>query len=146
MLKKKSKIIGKKLKLTVDTNVLISAFITSGNENILLKLGEKRELIIFISPYIMMEFIRVTSRPKFGLTLNEIETEVKRVLNSTKMMLPNFKLNVVKEDPSDNRILECAVAVKADYLISGDKHLLNFNKYKDIDIINGSEFLRRLNL
>ena len=137
MSKKKFKIIEERLKLTVDTNVLVSAFLTPGNEYNLVELGERRELIIFISPYIMMEFIRVLSRPKFGYNEKEVERGVTRVLNSTKMMLPNFELDVVKDDPSDNRILECAVAVKADFLISGDKHLLNFNKYGNISISNG---------
>ncbi len=138
----KLKITEKRLKLTADTNVLISAFIVDGNEHRLLELGRKRAVLIFISPYIMMEFIQVLSRPKFGYNEKEIEIGVKGVLNSTKMILPKFRLNVVKDDPDDDKILECAVAVKADFLISGDAHLLNFKKFRKIKIINAGEFIR----
>ena len=47
-------------------------------------------------------------------------------------------------DPEDNRILECAVAGNADYVITGDSHLLKLNKYLNVDILNAAAFLEKL--
>lgn len=52
------------------------------------------------------------------------------------------KLSVIKEDKPDNRILECAVAAKADFIVSGDKHLKALKEFGGIKIISASEFLK----
>jgi len=54
---------------------------------------------------------------------------------------PSETINVVLEDPEDNRILECAVEAKANYIISGDSHLLNLRKYLSVQVLNTAEFL-----
>jgi len=54
---------------------------------------------------------------------------------------PSETLKVVLEDPEDNRILECAVEAKANYVISGDLHLLKLRRYLYIEILNAAEFL-----
>ena len=51
-------------------------------------------------------------------------------------------MNVIKEDPEDNRVLECAVSANADFVISGDSHLLSLKSYSGINIISASEFLK----
>jgi len=48
---------------------------------------------------------------------------------------------VIKENPSDNRILECAVAAGSDYIVSGDKDLLRLGRYDSIRILNVADFL-----
>ncbi len=59
-------------------------------------------------------------------------------------MIPTQVVDVVKNDPSDNRILECAIAAKSDYIITGDKHLLRLSRYEGIMIARVSNFLREL--
>ena len=54
---------------------------------------------------------------------------------------PSETLTVVLEDPEDNRILECAVEAKANYIISGDSHLLKLSRYRNIDVLNVAAFL-----
>jgi hypothetical protein len=54
---------------------------------------------------------------------------------------PSVQLDVVKEDPPDNRVLECAVSSGADYVVTGDKDLLRLGRYDSIGIINPSDFL-----
>jgi predicted nucleic acid-binding protein len=54
-------------------------------------------------------------------------------------------LDVIKADPSDNRILECAVAAKSEFIVSGDgRHLLPLRSYKGISILKVSEFVQWL--
>ena len=57
---------------------------------------------------------------------------------------PSETLNVVSEDPEDNRILECAVEAGANYVISGDSHLLKLIRYQNIEILNPLGFLEKL--
>lgn len=54
------------------------------------------------------------------------------------------RLSVINEDPQDNRVLECAVDGEAEYIITGDKHLLNLKSYKGIKILKVKEFLDRI--
>ena len=51
------------------------------------------------------------------------------------------ELHVVEDDPDDNKFIECAVALKADYIISGDKALTAIQEYMDIKIVNPKEFI-----
>jgi len=50
---------------------------------------------------------------------------------------------VVEDDPSDNKILECALEAEADYIVSGDRHLLDLREYRGIKILSSGEFLRK---
>jgi predicted nucleic acid-binding protein len=52
-------------------------------------------------------------------------------------------LDIITADPPDNRILECAEAGRADYIVSGDKHLLDLGQYGETPIVKVAEFLRR---
>ena len=60
------------------------------------------------------------------------------------LVVPTESLNVVQEDESDNRYLECAIEGKAQYIVSGDKHLLDVSEYKGINILTPAEFVTLL--
>jgi predicted nucleic acid-binding protein len=51
------------------------------------------------------------------------------------------KLAIIEEDPMDNRILECAIYGGVEYIVSGDKHLLNLKEYEGIKIFKAKAFL-----
>jgi putative PIN family toxin of toxin-antitoxin system len=55
---------------------------------------------------------------------------------------PSFTLSVVERDKSDDRILECALEAKADYIISGDSYLLSLKEYQGIKTLSPAEFLK----
>jgi putative PIN family toxin of toxin-antitoxin system len=95
-----------------------------------------------------------------GLTSVDIENEIARKLKTkfnlaeedVNQILLDFstftlpvkikkKLIVVQDDPDDNKFIECALEGKADYIVSGDTHLLNLKEYEGMKIINASEFL-----
>ena len=130
------------LKITADTNTLISSIIPKGNEFELLKLAHKGKIEIVLSPQILKEFRDVISRTKFGFSEEQIDNAFKEVLNIATIVVPSIKLDIIKEDPSDNRILECAEAGNADYIVSGDGHLLKLKEYKNIRIVRTSEILK----
>ena len=67
---------------------------------------------------------------------------IEQILKTAKFVKVTNKLQVIKEHPADNKFLECAIAAKADYVVSGDKHLLKIEAYKKIKILSVNDFLR----
>ena len=69
-------------------------------------------------------------------------TVIRRKLESVALLItPRTVLDVIKDDPDDNRVLECAAEGKADYIVSGDRHLLKLESYAGIPILNVRQFL-----
>lgn len=132
------------LKFVLDTNVLVSALIsTGGNPALLLdKAGES--YILFISKDMLTEFEAVISRDKFRFADEEINTIIEAIVSFSEIVNPEIKLDVIKSDPDDNKILECAVASGAYYIVSGDRHLLDLKEYGEIKIITPKEALELL--
>ena len=56
---------------------------------------------------------------------------------------PSETIDVLSEDPEDNRILECALEAKANYIITGDVHLLKMNRFQDFEVLNAVAFLEK---
>ena len=130
------------MKVVADTNIIISGLLWNGNESDILKLIKLGELTNFISPEIIMELENVLSRKKFQLTKNEINSAIGEILSMSKIILPKEKINALKDDPDDNRILECAMEGKADCIISGDRHLLDMEEYREIPIMPARDLLK----
>lgn len=126
----------------VDTNVIVSALLWKGKPLEVLKLAIEKEFEVFTSPEILREVGKVLTYPHLPFLSEEAKEIFSILLKSFTIVHPKKRLNVVKEDPNDNMFLECAVEVKADYLITGDKHLLKLKKFKDTKILNSKEFLK----
>jgi len=93
----------------------------------------------------LKEFKRVLQRPKFDFIPAEKKQELLRYLTDISIKVtPKENIEVIKEDPEDNKFLGCAVAGKADYIVSGDRHLLELKEYRDIKIVTASELLEIL--
>lgn len=69
-----------------------------------------------------------------------------KIVSISGLVKPTKKLDIVKDDPDDNKILECAIAGKVDYIISNDEHLLKLKEFEGIPIIKPEEFLKLLNM
>lgn len=80
---------------------------------------------------------------KFGWSHERIAAALLTVLMTAKMKKPGQKLHVVSDEP-DNRILECALAAKADLLVTGDKQLLALDRYEETRIVTLRAFLEML--
>ena len=133
------------LKIVPDTNVLISAVISQGCEYELLKLAKLGKISLFISYDILWEFEEVIKRSKFGFSTEQITNALKQIEDTCQIVEPTIKLDVVKRDKDDNKVIETAVEGEADYIVSGDKDLLDLKAYKGIRIINAREFLEVYN-
>ena len=131
--------------LTLDTNILVSAFISKGNEYRILRLAKLEKIKLYISLEILEEFKEVISRSKFGFSQKQINKSIKQLLSISEILITSSKLEIVKEDPDDNKILECALDGKSDFIISGDRHLLDLKEYKNIKILTSRELLEKYN-
>ena len=127
------------IKLVLDTNVFVSALIStkSNPARLLDSAGIKYRL--FTSKDILDELEDVISRKKFGFNEKRIETVIEAILSFSEVVEPKIKLDVIEADPDDNKILECAVTCGAKYVVSGDAHLLGLGEYDRIGILNPKE-------
>lgn len=88
----------------------------------------------------MMEFRQVVRRGKLNLPTAYIDSFEEELLRVAMFVVPKIRIDVIKEDPDDNRVLECAVEGKADFIVSGDQHLLRLREYAGINIVPASRF------
>ncbi len=131
------------LKVVLDTNVYFSAFSNRGVPYQLWQRALHGDYRLFISPPLMRELADVLRN---DLTWSEVEivAQLKLLSRVASVVIPTETLNVVVNDPDDDRILECAVAGNADLIVSGDHHLTKLRSYRDIGIIRPADLLRTL--
>ncbi len=127
------------MKVVFDTNVLISAFITEGLCSGLLTRARKGEFDLFICPKIIEEFETILSQ-KIKAPEILISKALSMILESSQKIYPEGTIQKVCRDPDDDEIIACAVSAKADYLVSGDKDLLEIIQFKNIRIIAPRDF------
>lgn len=130
-------------RVVFDTNVLVSATLNESKPYAVLELAEREEITSIISPGIINELEDVLSRERLPFEREQIDEFVGKVLSASELVTPEISLEAVEDDPDDNKILECAVAGNADYIISGDSHLLDIGEYRDIRALNPDQFLER---
>jgi putative PIN family toxin of toxin-antitoxin system len=128
-------------RVVLDTNVTISAFFWKGHPRTVFELVRAGEIIMLVNADMENEFIRVLGYRKFGLSATEIVPFIGNVRNRAEFIGAGRKLSVVTADPTDNIFLECAINGHADYIISGDRHLLDLVQYNGIRIFRPKEFL-----
>jgi uncharacterized protein len=130
------------MKVVLDTNVLISALIKSGKpRDLFLKLVKDKQLVL--SRVIIDEFLDVIEDPKVAKYVNRQDVTVfLNVLgNAAKIVRVKSKFKVVKEDPDDDIIVRTAYDGEADFIVSGDRHLLALKEFKRIKIVTIDEML-----
>ncbi len=133
---------GKKVKVVFDTNVWISIAMEKILKDKFLQV--KEELTIYVSKDILLEISKVLLYPKISEVLRKAgvnEKEILRAIETNSTILkPKLRLHVVKEDADDNKILECASASGAEFIVSGDKHLLKRGRFRKTRILSPKEF------
>ena len=130
-----------KLRVVLDANIYISAILFGGLPDEIIKLGQIGSIQILLSDQIKSEIKKVL-KVKFKWTDNQIK-ETEQFLSdiTEKVDSSSITIDVIKDDPTDNQVLETAKSGKADIIISGDSHLLKLKKYKSIKIISPRDFL-----
>ena len=133
---------GKKIKVVFDTNVWISIAMEKILKDEFFQV--KQELTVYVSKDILSEISKVLLYPKISEVVSNAGLNEKEILraieaNST-IVKPKLKLQIIEEDVEDDKILECALACKANIIVSGDKHLLKLAKFRKTRILTPREF------
>lgn len=129
------------MKVVFDTNVFVSAFIVSGSrgEQALL-LAHRRKVALYTSVPILTETARVLHE-KFAQPEEDITAVLKMIGRAATIVRPVRTITIL-EDVPDNRILECAVTVEVDLIVTGDQHLLRLKAFEGVSIVRLADFLR----
>lgn len=132
------------MSVVFDTNVLISSTLQdkSVSQKLFFKLIDSN-IKIYTSKEIIQEYSKVINRD-FDYSQDEVIKIINSILPLLTSIIPIEKINITKEDPDDNKIIECAVTAKANYIITYDKHLLKIKKFRNILIIKPEEVLKIL--
>ena len=133
------------MRVVVDTNVFVSSFF-GGIPRKIVDLWKKGQIILCLSKPIVEEYVEVLRR--LGLQ-NEIELkELMGLFAQGPGILFSARtprLKIVDKDPDDNKFIECAVALNATYVVSGDKSLLGVGGYMGISIVTPRHFMDAIN-
>jgi len=127
-------------KVVFDTNVYISALITSGKQ------AEKAWLLAVEGQWEVYTSVAILTetagklRGKFGWEDEWIRKALRHIARIAKVIKPTIRLEILKDDP-DNRILECAIYAGAEVIVTGDRHLLALSSFEGIPILTLAEFL-----
>lgn len=131
------------MKVVLDTNALISATLwpnSSARKTLLLLRGQ--EARFYTSKAILEEYEQAIRRD-FTEMIESLPGLIRDIMAISTLAEPSSRLHVVKEDPDDDKIIECAVAAGAEFIITYDSHLLKLREYGGIRILT-PESMRRL--
>ena len=129
------------IRAVVDTNVFISSFF-GGNPRKIIDLWKSGKITLCLSKPIVNEYIEVLRR--LGLQNEKELDELLSLFAHGYHVIFTAKtpeLRVVEKDPDDNKFIECAVALKAEFVITGDKALIEIKEYMVIKIVNPKDFI-----
>ncbi|HLD06517.1 MAG TPA: putative toxin-antitoxin system toxin component, PIN family [Candidatus Nanoarchaeia archaeon] len=129
------------LKVVLDVNIYISSvFWELGNPHKIVEKALDKKIQVFTSLEILQDVAKVMRRD-FNEPKEMITRQISLILAYTYVITPKDVGNVVKDDPDDDMILRCAAGSNADYIVSGDKHLLKLKTFKRAKIITAKELL-----
>jgi putative PIN family toxin of toxin-antitoxin system len=134
-------------RVTVDTNVLISALLFHGlpGEFLALALDSASDgSIQLITSPVLLDELDEKLRFKFHWSPAKADRIRKELEALCDVVGTINSLTVIEEDPDDDRVLECAVAGRADCIVSGDRHLLKLGAYEGMPIVTVRQFMDRI--
>ena len=129
------------MKIVLDANIFISSFFWGGNPREVLKRVISRTDELFITKEILEEIEGVMGRPKFHAGKDAVSYYINSIEEIANKIMPQKRITGASRDESDNKYLECAMAAGADYIISGDVHLLELKEYAGIKIVTAKGYL-----
>jgi hypothetical protein len=133
------------IRAVVDTNVLVSGIISEhGAPRQIVEAWQRREFTLLTSAHIVAEVMRVLHYPRIRDTYSLSEADILLVrdtlLNDAAVLEDSYEV-ARSRDPGDNIFLACALEGQADYLVSGDRHLLEIKRYHTVPIVPPRQFL-----
>jgi putative PIN family toxin of toxin-antitoxin system len=132
-------------KVVLDTNVWVSILLSGSLSEAFVPLIETRAIDVYLSYALLRELARVLTYPRIARLLRAAgvshQAALASVIRSASLMRPRLSIRTIKEDPADDKVLECAIASGSKVIITGDRHLLGLKEYRGIKILRPKEFL-----
>ena len=138
------------LKVVIDSNVFISSLLSkTGAPAQTIDAWRNRSFILVMSPEIIEEIHRVLRNPNLQERYGYGEEEIQGLIDLIEhdaLHVPGYidVAGSIPEDPDDEKFLACALNAEADFIVSGDRHLLSIREFRRIPILSVQEFLTRL--
>jgi putative PIN family toxin of toxin-antitoxin system len=130
------------LKVVFDTNIFISAFVIPGGKaEAAYSHALRKDFTLYSSVAILTETAQKL-REKFGWQQDKITSLLKVIAKVAMVIKTEPHLHLLADEP-DNRVLECAEAASADFVVTGDKHLLFLKQFQNSTIVRLSDFLKK---
>lgn len=130
-------------RVVLDTNIVISSAL-GGALVLILERWDEGKFAVIVTSDILSEYFEVLNRPKFRLKQETIDKIARYLYQFSEFVVPEERIQFIEADPKDDKFLEAASAGKVDFIVSGDKHLLNLKEFQSIPIISGREFINWL--
>ena len=128
-------------KVVLDTNVLISGIAFGGKPRKIMTNIVTGRLRLALSEKILEELVGVLEGPKFRYPQKLVHGIADELRSIAKIVNPSRQINIIVSDPDDNIILECATAAGVNYIISGDRDLLDLETFENIPIVTPAKFV-----
>mgnify|MGYP001277112773 CR=1 FL=1 len=136
------------LRVVYDTNTILSGLFWSGAPTRALDAAVEKQVQLLTTESLLDELADVLSRPKFVQRLDNIGKSVEQLMAEhraiVELIMPAVLPAQISADPDDDAVIACAVGGQADYMVSGDKHLLTLGQYADIPIWDVNRFMHFL--
>jgi len=135
------------LKVVLDTTILVSAFLTPGGlSSEILRFASLKLFEFVVSDEILEEtclllLLKSHIRQKYPYTDEEVYEFTSALREACTIITKLKTISVIKQDPKDDKILACALAAEAHYIISRDVHLLDLKEYQRIKILKPEDFI-----
>ena len=132
------------MRVVADTNILVSALLFGGTSEQVFLAGLRGEIQLLTSPSLLKEFEKVL-KEKFKVSIHLVREIIQEVMDVAEIVEVSSHIKAISYPDEDNRVLECAVDGKADFIVTGDtRHILPLKEYSGIKILSPSEFLKQV--
>ena len=135
------------MRLVLDTNVVVSALLWGGTPRVLLDAAQEGQVDLVTSGPLLAELTEILSRHKFQQKIIASLLTVDEIVDGYATLTVSVRPEPIARtapDPDDDVVLGTAAAAQADWIVSGDEHLLRMMSYRDISIVTASEAVRRI--
>ncbi len=132
------------MRVVCDTNVLLSGFLFGGHCRKIIRLISEGRIDGFITSALTTELEGILQRPKFGLAATQIAVIIDLVRQTFVTVSPMESVQVIKDDPDDDAVIEAALAACAELVVSGDSHLLDLKEFRGIRIVSPASLMKEI--
>ena len=132
-----------RLRVVLDTNVFVAAYYhpAGASARILRRCGEDGDLELCWTPSVRREILGVLDRVGTSVSY---QRRIERLLDGSHRVAVAPLVEVIQEDPSDNKFLACALGGKAHYLVTSDHHLLDVDQLDGTRVLRPAHFLKEI--